>query len=84
MNTVKQWSTAAQIQRNVDAHHAEFASMKVERDRLRAVNADLIAMLKDAANADEFYRHETARSAYLREFAERARAAIARAKDKGE
>src|SRR3990167_4574610 len=52
-----------------------------ERDRLRALNAELIGELKNAAAADEFYRHETSRSAYLREFAVRARAAIVKAKE---
>ena len=53
-----------------------------ERDRLRAVNADLLALLGDVVSADQFYMHDVSRSTYLREIAFKARTALA--KEKGE
>ena len=57
----------------------EAPNLAADLDRLRSLNAELLGELKNAADSDEFYRHETSRSAYLREFAVRARAIIARA-----
>ena len=72
-------TTKPERRSNIERRRGDKAEVDEILAPLRSLNAELLGELKNAAAADEFYRHETSRSAYLREFAERARAIIARA-----